>query len=283
MRKSLLVGVAVALVFVAIGAGVLAARGDDADGVAAASAAGPGVSPETFARVATGVALIGLHDCTGKPLLGTFGNDGSGTGFLIGSRLLMTAEHVVQAVMGHPRACGLRARIGSRWYEVEEARAWRDPGQKDLRGVDLATLQLAAEAQGHLFELNRVEAPVGSAVAALGYPRGLPLSFTQGFVTKKLTDYGKPTLAANMVIADGNSGGPIIDRGGRVVTVVTRIVVWANQTDGGHYYGGPDFARWWGDSALNDLCRAHPHGGIPGCPSSFVAAVKDSISLPLPG
>lgn len=282
MRRLLLIGVTVALVFASFGAGVLA-RGDGADSEKSDSAPGPGVSPETFARVATGVALIGVRDCAGKLLVGPFGNEGSGTGFLIGSRLLMTAEHVVQGATSHPRACGIRARIGNRWYEVEEARAWRDRGQKDWRGSDTATLKLATDAPGHVFDLSRADSPVGSAVAALGYPRGLPLSFTQGFLTKKLKDYGKPTLAANMGIEGGNSGGPIIDRSGRVVTVVSRIVVWASGTDGGHYYGGPEFARWWGESARSDLCRAYPDGGIPDCPSSRAAAKKSSINLPLPG
>ena len=283
MRRSLLITVVVALLFAAVAAGLLVARGDGADSEGALAAPRLGVSPKTFAEVATGVALIGVHDCAGKPLDGPFGNEGHGTGFLIGSRLLMTAEHVVQGATSHPRACGIRARLGTRWYDVEAAKGWRDRGQKDSRGSDIATLKLAADAGGHLFELARADSLVGSAVAALGYPRGLPLSFTQGFVTKTLKDYGKPTLAANMGIEDGNSGGPIIDRSGRVVTIVSRIVSWANQTDGGHYYGGPEFARWWGASALSDLCRAYPDGGIPDCPDPLLAAKQASINLPLRG
>jgi hypothetical protein len=277
----LLIGV-VALVFAAFGAGVLA-RGDGG-GEGSDAAARPGVSPETFARVSTGIALIGAHDCAGKPLAGSFGNEGFGTGFLVGSRLLMTAEHVVQGAESHPRACGLQARIGTRWYQVEEARAWGDRGQTDRLGVDVATLKLATEADGHVFELARVDAAIGSAVAALGHPLGLPLSFAQGFLTRKLEEYGKPTLVAKMVLEDGSSGSPIIDRSGRVLTIASRDdITWPNQTDAAHYYGGPDFARWWGETARSDLCRAYPDGGIPDCPSPLPAANKSSVTLPLPG
>ena len=107
---------------------------------------------------------------------------------------------------------------------------------------------------------------VGSAVAALGYPLGLPLSISQGIVRRVFRDYGIPTLAARIVIEGGNSGGPIINSRGEAVGLVSRVFPVANPNrDGPNLNGGIDFSRWWGNAAERDLCLTHPAAGVPGC------------------
>ena len=53
------------------------------------------LSPAMFQEVSTGVALIRTYGCGGRPIA-------EGTGFLVGSSVLMTARHVVNG------ACRLR-------------------------------------------------------------------------------------------------------------------------------------------------------------------------------
>jgi S1-C subfamily serine protease len=242
---------------------------------------GSGVPPRTFAQVASGVGLVEDLDCRGRPLR-VSGHRVTGTGFLVGSRVVLTAEHGIR-VGEHRSACRMRVRLSDRSYNVVDAKVWADRGKVERRGVDLATLRLSRPASGHVFEVARSGARVGSAVAALGYPLGLPLSFSQGVLRKKILDYGEPTLAAKMVIEGGNSGGPIIDGRGRALGVVQRIVVYANLTnDGTTLWGGIDLARWWGASARTDLCRAYPDGGIPDCDPSKVGP-PTKLAIPLTG
>jgi hypothetical protein len=95
--------------------------------------------------------------------------------------------------------------------------------------------------------------------------RSLP---QKAVITKTLLDYGKPTLAAKIIpeAEGGSSGGPFLNEWGEVVSVQSRIIVWANLSpDGTARGGGIDIPRWWGASVHSDLCRTYPSGGIPDC------------------
>lgn len=56
---------------------------------------------------------------------------------------------------------------------------------------------------------------------------GGSLRESKGVVTKKLMEYGKPTLAVRFTpeIQGGESGGPILNDRGEVVSVLSRAVV----------------------------------------------------------
>jgi hypothetical protein len=207
-------------------------------------------------------------DCKGKPLVvfdGLRKHPVRGTGFLVGTRVLMGVEHMIPQTPGV--ICGYRARLGGRWYGVRSVAVWSEHGEDDRRGIDLATATLSAEAPGHVFRFASESASVGTRLTLLGHPLGGPLRESKGLVTKKLLDYGKPTLAARFdpEIEGGDSGSPVLNSRGEVVSVLSRIVTTANLTpDGKHRYGGIDLPAWWGD-VESDLCDAYPAGGIPGC------------------
>lgn len=208
-------------------------------------------------------------DCDGNPLVVSSGltkHEVRGTGFLVGTRVLMGVEHMIPQTPGV--ICGYRARLGGRWYDVDEVAVWGERGEKDRRGIDLATATLTADAPGHVFRFASESASAGTRVTLLGHPLGGPLRESEGVVTKKLRDYGKPTLAAlfNPEVEGGDSGAPVLNDRGEVVSVLSRIVTWANLTaDGKHRYGGIDLPAWWGDDVSSDLCVAYPKGGIPDC------------------
>ena len=85
-----------------------------------------------------------------------------------------------------------------------------------------------------------------------------------------------------MKLEGGNSGGPIFNDRGAVLSVVSRLVVSGRVTaDGSNRcrrcglctnWGGVDLPRWWGDDAVRDLCSLYPHGGVPDCGDRIEAA-----------
>lgn len=219
------------------------------------------VSPETFARVASGVALIrSAPDCEGKT------RPGYGTGFLVGSRVIVTATHGV-GLSEKLRACLIQVRLSGRWYDASFVKAWYDD-DATIRNVDLATLKLTRPAPGHLFEIASSIPARGSTVATIGHPFGLPLSFHQGVLRRAVVSDGVPTVIAHMVAEGGNSGGPIINRNGEVIGVLQRPAVPdEDPVQGLQLAAGLNFTSWF-VGRKDDLCRAYPQGGIPDCPTN---------------
>lgn len=247
--------------------------------------------PPSLWKVVSGVGLLRTVDCRGEPVpVRTGGPQGEetgfagATGFLVGTRVVMGVEHSLP-VRGD--GCGLRFRVDGRWYDVVEAKAWGEPGDPDRRGFDLATLTLAEDATGHIFEFASEPVRVGETVTVLGYPKGGPLRISTGLVTRKVARYGDRVELAVKVVPDvegGNSGGPFLNDRGEVVTITSGPIVWANlSSDGRHRHGGIDMPLWWGEQLQADLCRAHPDGGIPGCDGSAVEddAKMEAVEIPL--
>lgn len=263
MRRRMVVAVTVAVILAAV-----LARGFAGDN--SGSSASDREPLQRFNSVSSGVALVEALDCKGKPLVvsdGVTEHRVRGTGFLVGSRVLMGVEHMIPQTPGI--ICGFRARLGGRWYDVAEVDVWSERGEEDRRGIDLATARLTQDAPGHVFRFAAESGPVGTTLTLLGHPLGGQLRTSKGVVTRKLMEYGKPTLAARFTpeIQGGDSGGPILNDRGEVISVLSRIIITANLTpDGKHRNGGIDITRWWGhDAVFDDLCRTYPDGGVPGC------------------
>lgn len=230
-----------------------------------------GVPLATVVRVSSGVGVVQPLTCRGQTIRAFQGASLNATGFLVGSRLLMTADHVVSDWFHDRRVyCRYRVWLGGHWYSVTRTTAWAEPSKPDdRRGVDVATFELARPAPGHVFQFAPRAAYVGDTVAALGYPAQLPLSVSQGVVRRVFKDYGIPTMAERIVIEGGNSGGPVINHKGEVVSLVSRVFPVTNPNyDGPNLEGGIDFVRWWGNAIKSDLCRAHSDTGIPHCPGN---------------
>lgn len=222
----------------------------------------------------TGVGKVETLNCDGSPVTVSDPVTGkarpvSGTGFLISPRVLMTAEHGMYVGIDEP-VCKMRVRFGSETYPVTSVRVWGDRGQRDSyarSGVDLATLTLDRPVDDrHQFTFAANGAPTGTKVVTLGYPLGGPLKISRGTVTKNVVDYGVPSVAAKIDVQGGNSGGPIFNERGEVISTVSRVVISGSLTlDKSNRHGGVDIPRWWGESAWTDLCLAYPDGAIPDC------------------
>jgi putative serine protease PepD len=66
---------------------------------------------------------------------------------------------------------------------------------------------------------------VGTAVMALGSPLGLSGSVSVGYVAAFRSIFGADYLQFTAPISPGNSGGPVVDAGGRVVGIATAKLV----------------------------------------------------------
>ncbi len=102
--------------------------------------------------------------------------------------------------------------------------------------TDLGVIKISAEKPlPFLILANSDEAKVGQWVVAIGHPRGLDQTVTQGIISAKhrtgITDPGgyQDFLQTDAAINPGNSGGPLLTLGGQVIGINSVI---ASQSGG---------------------------------------------------
>lgn len=144
------------------------------------------------------------------------GRDGKfqslGTGFLIRPDLAVTNHHVIgdgrDFILEDPAG-------GARKVLAVEAVD---------READLALLRLEAPKGKPPVILTLGDSSKvadGAAVVALGNPRGLTFSVVAGVLSGRREIDGRAMLQVAMPVEPGNSGGPLLDRDGKVVGVIT--------------------------------------------------------------
>jgi len=156
------------------------------------------------AQAAKSLVVIRSTDRTGSEL-------GLGTGFVISSDgLIATAWHVI----GDGREIRVELADG-RTLPVTTVHA--SSSQMDLaiirvEQIDLPPLQLSLEGR----------TPQGREIVALGHPEGFRNAIVSGVISGYQDIDGVEMLQLAMSIERGNSGGPVLDRQGNVVGIVTR-------------------------------------------------------------
>ena len=136
--------------------------------------------------------------------------DALGTGFVISEDgLIATNLHVI----GRARRVQVRLSDGTT-HEVVSVHA-TDPNL-DLAIVRIAKTGLKPLALGDSDKIKQ-----GQAVVAIGHPQGLEYSVVEGVVSamRKVEDTTMIQIA--IPIEQGNSGGPLLDRAGRVQGIMT--------------------------------------------------------------
>jgi hypothetical protein len=221
------------------------------------NAQGVALDPGLFGRLASGSALIRTYTCKNRPIA-------AGRGFLVGTRLVMTASHVLTD------ACNVKVNVGGLWFAGTKWDFWHAKNKQNESAVDVATILLDQDAPGHVFTIRTWSMARGAAIAMVGHPLGaLQPSITQGSVLLKLTYHGIPLLANRLLIAEGSSGSPLLDAKGNVVGIaqkgLTAFDLLGQRTSGVTI--GIDLPSWW-KTAKDDLCRTYPGGGIQGCPGT---------------
>ncbi len=221
------------------------------------------IDPGAYEELASGVGRIVVRDCQSRLL-------SQGTGFLVGSKVVMTAHHVLDV----PDACMVRIQIAGRTYVGARWTGWHGQGMKTTDRVDVETIRLKHTAPGHVFEFARRTPARGQTVAMIGHPAGNPLSLSQGRFLGTKVIQGVTMLGVFLQSAHGASGAPLLDKDGRVIGVLQRGVADEN----GGVVTGINLVR---ESGLpKALCRAYPSGGIAGCGGSPVVTPKPKPPTP---
>lgn len=141
------------------------------------------------------------------------GESGSGTGIIWGgSGLVVTNAHCVRP--GVP----LQVDAGGKW---REAQALAYHPQHDL------ALLAAPSVSGPLLELRDPESlRAGELVFAHGHPLGIRDALAMGVVHTVARDRARSPrwIVADVRLAPGNSGGPLVDAEGRLVGINSMVV-----------------------------------------------------------
>jgi S1-C subfamily serine protease len=134
---------------------------------------------------------------------------GVGSGFALTPHVLITNRHVL---------AGADALEVATWEGRSHSVSYAEVG---VLG-DLGVVQVA----GRLPTTGRYGRPprAGDSVTAVGYPLGGELTLSQGTVVDRVDgrDFGVPgeVLRISAHVRPGNSGGPLLDRRGRIVGIV---------------------------------------------------------------
>ena len=154
----------------------------------------------------------------------TAGQGATGTGFIIDEEgLIATNWHVIN----DRRRIQVELRDGT-VHQVTEVHAWD-------RVLDLALIRIESDEALPSLELGDSDAVVqGQHVIALGNPHGLKFSVVEGVVSglrnpgeepwissQEMVDVPFPLIQVAMPIESGNSGGPLIDRDGKVQGIIS--------------------------------------------------------------
>jgi S1-C subfamily serine protease len=228
-----------------------------------AKAAASTITPDLFRDVSSGVARVQVRQCGGGA--------GTGTGFLIGNRVVMTARHVVRD------ACSVRVIIAGRSYGASRVFEWSTTGRRDLEAADVATFKLSRPAPGYVFSFARNTPKPRTTIAVIGFPLGNPLSLNQGPLVYSRRIQGLPLIGVRIATAKGSSGSAFLNPAGDVIGILQRGMV-VGPGEGGvvspadGLVVGINLVRWWGPQIIRDLCKAYPTGRIPGCNESAPSA-----------
>ena len=134
---------------------------------------------------------------------------GVGTGFVVADGLIATNLHVI----GEGRAVTVELSDGKK-YDVTAVHATD-------RAADLALIRIDAKAMPVLELGDSEKLKDGQTVIALGNPQGLKHSVVSGVVSGRRVFDGRSMIQLAMPVEPGNSGGPLVDRFGRVQGILT--------------------------------------------------------------
>jgi S1-C subfamily serine protease/regulator of sirC expression with transglutaminase-like and TPR domain len=142
--------------------------------------------------------------------VGRQGVGGLGSGFVVADGLIATNRHVI----GDAR----RIRVETSDGKVEEV---TEVFATDVR-LDLAILRIARKDLKPLPLGDSDKLRQGDRIVAMGNPEGLAYSVVEGVISEPKRDIeGLPMIQVAVPIERGNSGGPLLDRQGRVLGLLT--------------------------------------------------------------
>ena len=159
-------------------------------------------TPQQIAKKAFGsTVLLVMEDANGQPI-------SLGSGFFVRNGQIATNLHVVEgAARGYAKLVGQKTK-----YDIEGITAI-DPQR------DLVILKVSAFGAQVLSLGDSDAIQVGESVYAVGNPRGLEGTFSQGIISSIREVGTDKLLQITAPISPGSSGGPVLNRESNVIGV----------------------------------------------------------------
>ncbi len=167
------------------------------------------LSPETlYEKVAPSIVMIGTFNAQ-KQLAGL------GSGVVIGPAQVVTNCHVLR------KATSIYIKSGNATYKA----ILRHPDpERDLCQLEVTDLQSPAVEIGSIKDIR-----IGQKVYALGNPRGLERTLSDGLVSALRGENDDQMIQTTAPLSPGSSGGGLFDARGRLVGITSR-----GRRDGGN-------------------------------------------------
>lgn len=139
------------------------------------------------------------------------------SGESLGTAVLVSNEGGLALTNAHVVGDAKRVRLARHNGAVYRADVLARDEREDLALLRINGLEESIEA----LSLSLTPPPVGSEVLAIGHPLGLGWTISRGILSGKPVLDGRPMLQTDAPISPGNSGGPLVDRHGHLVGIVT--------------------------------------------------------------
>ena len=162
--------------------------------------------PEIAEKALVATVYLEMQDSNGSPL-------GFGSGFFVTANLIATNYHVIAGA-----ASGTAKLVGkSTTYKIEGFTATN-------KYNDLVLLKVSASDIKPLPLGNSDAIKIGETVYVAGNPKGLQGTFSDGIISSRHGGHAKGRLQMTAPISPGSSGGPVLNRMGKVVGVSYAIL-----------------------------------------------------------
>lgn len=161
-------------------------------------------TPEQVFRVASpGIVVVDVFDVNGNQI-------GQGSGVVVSRDYVITNRHVVE------RGKTIRVRQTGKTFG---ANVQFTDSQFDLCGLSVPGLPATPVAIGSVRNIA-----VGQRVYAIGAPKGLELSISEGLVSSLRPLAGSLNIQTTAAISHGSSGGGLFDQEGVLVGITTFVL-----------------------------------------------------------
>lgn len=164
----------------------------------------PQRTPQDIARQSLpSVLLIVVNDNHSQPLA-------MGSGFIVKDGVVATNFHVIEG-----GSSAIAKNVDSDKPLNVDGILATDPDQ------DLALLKVTDLRGAPLPMATGKPAEIGQRVYAVGNPKGLQGTFSEGIVSAKRSDNSRTLVQITAPISPGSSGGPVLDKDGAVIGIAT--------------------------------------------------------------
>ena len=159
-------------------------------------------TPQQIAKKAfRSTVLLVMENAEGEPL-------SIGSGFFVGDGQIATNLHVVEgAASGYAKLVGKEMKLNIKgWTAIDRQR-------------DLIILKVPTFGPEIILLGNSDMVEVGETVYAVGNPRGLEGTFSDGIISSVRVLEGDKLIQITAPISSGSSGGPVLNRSGEAIGV----------------------------------------------------------------